>query len=145
MQDSEFADIVSLICKDDPRFDRKAYEFVRLGLDHTVKELKKRSNDRTERSRHVNGRELLEGLRAFALEQFGPMAKTVLNSWGVTRCQDFGDIVFNLIEYKVFSKTDADRQEDFNALYDFDEAFVKPFLPAGRPRGGPAAEPLGTA
>lgn len=145
MQDSEFAEVVSLICKDDPRFDRKAYDFVRLGLDHTVKELKKRMNDRSDRSRHVNGRELLEGLRSFALEQFGPMAKTVLNSWGITRCQDFGDIVFNLIEYKVFSKTDADRQEDFGALYDFDEAFVKPFLPSGRPRGGPAAETLGTA
>jgi uncharacterized repeat protein (TIGR04138 family) len=73
------------------------------------------------------------------------MSKTVLNSWGVTRCRDFGDIVFNLIDYKVFSKTDADRQEDFSDLYTFDDAFVKPFLPAGRPRGGPATEPLGTA
>lgn len=136
MQDSEFADVVAVICKDDPRFNRKAYEFVRLGLDHTVKDLKKRAGDRTERSRHVSGRELLEGLRAFALEQFGPMAKTVLNSWGVTRCRDFGDIVFNLIEYKVFSKTETDRQEDFDALYDFDDAFVKPFLPSNRPRGG---------
>jgi uncharacterized repeat protein (TIGR04138 family) len=145
MQDSEFAEIVALICKEDTRFDRKAYEFVRLGLDHTVKELKKRANDRTDRSRHVNGRELLDGLRVFALEQFGPMAKTVLNSWGLTRCQDFGDIVFNLIEYKVFSKTEADRQEDFEALYDFEDAFVKPFLPANRPRGGPIAETPGAA
>ena len=132
MQDSEFADIVSLICKDDPRFDRKSYEFVRLGLDHTVKELRKREVTRAERSRHVTGRELLEGLRAFAVDQFGPMAKTVLNSWGVHQCKDFGDIVFNLIEYKVFSKTDNDRPEDFESLYDFDDAFVKPFLPASR-------------
>jgi len=132
MQDSEFADVVALICKDDPRFDRRAYEFVRLGLDHTVKELRKRDSTRAERSRHVSGKELVEGLRGFALEQFGPMAKTVLNAWGVHRCRDFGDIVFNLIEYKVFSKTDTDRQEDFDSIYDFDEAFVKPFLPARR-------------
>jgi uncharacterized repeat protein (TIGR04138 family) len=135
MQDSEFADIVALICKDDPRYDRKAYEFVRLGLDHTVKDLKKKNNDRSERSRHVSGRELLDGLRGFALDQFGPMAKTVLNSWGVGECRDFGNIVFNLIEFKVFSKTETDRPEDFDSLYSFDDAFVKPFLPAGRPRG----------
>jgi uncharacterized repeat protein (TIGR04138 family) len=133
MQDSEFAEVVALICKEDPRFQRRAYEFVRLGLDHTVKELRKRDALRAEKSRHVSGRELVEGLRAFALEQFGPMAKTVLNSWGVTHCRDFGDIVFNLIEYKVFSKTESDRQEDFDAIYDFDDAFVKPFLPSGRP------------
>jgi len=134
MQDSEFADVVALICKEDPRFQRRAYEFVRLGLDHTVKELRKRDAVRAEKSRHVSGRELVEGLRTFALEQFGPMAKTVLNSWGVTRCRDFGDIVFNLIEYKVFSKTDNDRQEDFDSIYDFDDAFVKPFLPSRRPQ-----------
>jgi len=138
MQDSDFADVVAEICKEDARFNRKAYDFVRLGLDHTVKELKKKANDRDERSRHVSGRELLDGLRIFALDQFGPMAKTVLNSWGVERCRDFGDIVFNLIEYKVFSKTEADRPEDFDALYDFDDAFVKPFLPSRRPGIGPA-------
>lgn len=145
MQDSEFAEIVALICKDDPRFDRRAYEFVRLGLDHTVKELRKKDSARAEKSRHVSAGELLEGLRVFALEQFGPMTKTVLNAWGIQRCRDFGDIVFNLIEYKVFSKTDNDRHEDFDGLYDFEAAFVKPFLPAKRPRGGAAAESIGPA
>jgi uncharacterized repeat protein (TIGR04138 family) len=143
MQDSEFGEIVALICKDDSRFHRRAYEFVRLGLDHTVKEMRKRETIRTDRSRHVSGRELVDGLRVFALEQFGPMAKTVLNSWGVNNCRDFGDIVFNLIEYKVFSKTDNDRQEDFESIYDFDEAFVKPFLPSRRPQGGAATEKVG--
>jgi uncharacterized repeat protein (TIGR04138 family) len=145
MQDSEFAEIVALICKDDPRFHRKAYEFVRLGLDHTVKDLRKRDATRADRQRHVSGRELLEGLRGYALEQFGPMAKTVLNSWGVERCPDFGAIVFNLIEYKVFSKTESDRLEDFDALYKFEDAFVKPFLPASPPRGGSPTEALGSA
>lgn len=141
MQDSEFAEIVALICKDDTRYSPKAYEFVRLGLDHTVKELRKKESGRAERSRHVSGPELLEGFRGFALDQYGPMAKTVLNSWGIERCRDFGDIVFNLIEYKIFSKTDSDRPEDFESLYDFDEAFVKPFQPARGPRGGSRSSP----
>ena len=148
MQDSEFGEIVALICKDDSRFHRRAYEFVRLNSRPIrSSELRKRDTaTRTDKSRHVSGRELVEGLRVFALDQFGPMAKTVLNSWGVNNCRDFGDIVFNLIEYKVFSKTGTtDRQEDFESIYDFDEAFVKPFLPSRRPQGGAAAEKVGPA
>jgi uncharacterized repeat protein (TIGR04138 family) len=145
MQDADFPRIVAMICKEDTRFDRKAYDFVRLGLDHTVKEIRKKDASRTGKSRHVSGTELLDGLRVYALEQFGPMTKTVLNSWGVRQCQDFGDIVFNLIEYNAFSKTENDRREDFANLYDFDDVFVKPFLPAQRPRGASAAEALGSA
>jgi len=146
-QDPDFSEIVTLICKEDPRFDRKAYDFVRLGLDHTVKELKKKDAARAEKSRHVSGPELLQGLRAYALDQYGPLAKTVLDSWGVHRCRDFGDIVFNLIEYNVFSKTDSDRREDFSDIYSFDEAFVLPFRPARSPRssGPSAAEAFGAA
>ena len=145
MQDAEFPRIVALICKEDSRFDRKAYEFVRLGLDHTVKEIRKKDASRSGKSRHVTGAELLDGLRGYALEQFGPMTKTVLNSWGVHQCQDFGDIVFNLIEYNAFSKTEDDRREDFANLYDFDDVFVKPFLPTQRPRGAPPAEAIESA
>ena len=147
MQDPDFTEIVTQICKEDPRFDRKAYDFVRAGLDHTVKELRKKDAARAERSRHVSGPELLEGLRAYALDQYGPLAKTVLDAWGVRRCRDFGDIVFNLIEYNVFSKTDNDRREDFSDIYDFNDAFVKPFQPARPPRtAGPSAtEAFGAA
>jgi uncharacterized repeat protein (TIGR04138 family) len=136
MQDPDFDEIVELICKEDPRFDRKAYDFVRLGLDHTVKEMKKKDASRVSRSRHVSGPELLDGLRVYALDQFGPLTKTVLDAWGVRRCAHFGDIVFNLIEYNVFSKTDNDRREDFSDIYTFEDAFVKPFLPL-HPRKGP--------
>jgi uncharacterized repeat protein (TIGR04138 family) len=145
MQDSDFPRIVALICKEDARFDRKAYDFVRHGLDQTVKEIRKKDGTRTGKSRHVSGPELLDGLRLYALEQFGPLSKTVLNSWGVRRCRDFGEIVFNLIEYNAFSKTDSDRREDFADIFDFDDAFVKPFLPNQRPRGTSAAETVGSA
>ena len=142
MQDLEFTEIVGLICKEDTRFDRKAYNFVRQALDHTVKETRRKHPERTGKSQHVSGAELLEGIRAHALDQFGPLTKTVLNRWGITRCADFGDIVFNLIEYNVFSKTENDRREDFANLYDFDDAFVKPYQPV-RPRR--ARGTIGTA
>lgn len=140
MQEPDFAEIVTLICKEDGRFTKQAYDFVRQGLDHTVKEMRKKDSSRASRSFHVSGPELLAGLRIYALEQYGPLAKTVLNSWGVKRCRDFGDIVFNLIDYSVFSKTENDRREDFSDIYTFDEAFVKPFLPAN-PRRRPGGTP----
>lgn len=141
MQDLEFSEVVDLICREDTRFDRKAYTFVRQALDHTVKEIRRRHPERSAKSQHVSGPELLLGIRDFALDQYGPMTKTVLTTWGITRCSDFGDIVFNLIEYNVFSKTENDRREDFADLYSFDEAFVQPFAPK-RPR---SRTTLGTA
>ena len=137
MQDLDFNEVVELICKEDPRFDKKAYTFIRQGLDHTVKEIKKKDTAKGRASQHVTGVELLDGLRIFALDQYGPLTKTVLNTWGVKRCTDFGEIVFNLIEYNVFSKTENDRREDFVDLYTFEDAFVKPFLPQRRPKSGP--------
>lgn len=140
MPELEFSEIVELICKEDSRFDKKAYDFVRQGLDHTVKEMRAKDAEREGRSFHVSGPELLEGMRVYALDQFGPMAITVLKSWGVKRCRDFGAIVFNLIEYKVFSKTENDRREDFSEVYTFKDAFVKPFLPQGIPARGEQAQ-----
>ena len=89
MQDVEFNEVVELICKEDGRYDRQAYTFIRHGLDHTVKDIRKKDAEKAQKSRHVTGPELLEGLRGYALEQFGPLTKTVLNSWGIKRCQDF--------------------------------------------------------
>jgi len=143
MQDLDFTEIVDLICKEDTRYDKRAYSFVRQGLDHTVKSLRKSEPARTQQSQHVSGPELLEGMRVYALDQFGPLAKTVLESWGVRRCTDFGEIVFNLIEYRVFSKTESDRREDFADIYDFEEAFVKPFRPADKHRPGPSTKAVG--
>lgn len=128
MSDLDFNAIVSLLVKEDSRFDRLAYGFVRDGLEHAVKELKKTDSSRAKISRHVTGRELSEGLREYALEQFGPMALTVLNSWGLKCTMDFGDIVYNLIDYNVFSKNEGDKREDFADIYDFKDAFVRPFL-----------------
>ncbi len=134
MPELDFNAIVEQICKEDPRFDRKAYTFLRQGLDHTVKELKRKEaaakGSKEGKSHHVSGAELLEGLRVYALDQYGPLAITVLTAWGVKQCSHFGDMVFNLIEYGVFSKTDSDRREDFSEVFTFEDAFVKPFQPA---------------
>lgn len=129
MQDLDFNEIVDLIRKEDGRYHRKAYVFVREGLDKTVKTIKQADSAQARPTMHITGRELALGLKTHALDQFGPMAKTVLADWGVKATSDFGEIVYNLIEYNVFSKTESDRKEHFDAIYEFDDAFVSPFLP----------------
>lgn len=124
--------------------------FVREALDYTQKIVNKgnkgeaRSGAELEsaegRVRHVSGQELLSGIRAFTLEQFGPMALVVLQEWGVRRCEDFGEIVFNMVENNLLAKTKKDSRDDFKGGYDFVEAFSKPFLPSRRPEL-PAIEP----
>jgi uncharacterized repeat protein (TIGR04138 family) len=76
---------------------------------------------------HVSGQELCEAIRRYALEQYGYMAKTVLNSWGIHKTNDFGEIVFNLIRIGQMRKTPSDTQVDFDDIYDFDVAFKQQF------------------
>src|SRR2546429_8078376 len=79
--------------------------------------------------RHVTGPQLLDGVRRYALKEFGPMVMTVFDNWGIHSCEDVGNIVFNLISAGVFGKTEDDSIEDFKNVYRFEEAFVKPFAP----------------
>ncbi len=77
--------------------------------------------------RHLTGQQLCGAIRHLALEQYGLLAKCVLNSWGVTCTSDFGSIVFNLIEIGQMRKTDADRREDFDDVFDFNREFVEDY------------------
>lgn len=124
MAKPSFSEVVDEICARDTRFDHEAYAFIREGLDHTLKHLKRSGQGA---NRHVSGQELLHGLKDFALHEYGPMAKMVLNSWGLTRCEHFGEIVFNLVSGGVLGKTDTDRLEDFKNGFTFEEAFVAPY------------------
>jgi uncharacterized repeat protein (TIGR04138 family) len=125
MQKLDFAEAVDLIVARDPRYDRESYSFLRDALDYTVKHRKK-SRQGTG-SGHVSGQQLLEGIRQYALKQFGPMVITVLTYWGISRCEDFGEMVYNLIRTGVFGKTDTDSLDDFKGGYTFEAAFVTPY------------------
>jgi uncharacterized repeat protein (TIGR04138 family) len=126
MQKIGFAEALDSIVASDPRYQRDAYVFLRDALDFTTKQQKK---VRGATVRHVSGPELLGGVRQYALKEFGPMVMTVFDSWGIHSCEDIGNMVFNLIDAGIFGKTEEDSIEDFKNVYDFDEAFVKPFAP----------------
>jgi len=129
MQEVNFDEVLEKMLALDPRFAREAYHFTREALDYTQK-LISRENKGT--VRHVTGQELLDGIRQFALQQFGPMTMTVLEEWGIKNCRDFGDIVFNMVESGLLAKTDKDTRDDFQNGYEFTDAFRKPFWPQSR-------------
>lgn len=113
---SEFFDLVEEICSKDKRYKPDAYEFVLSGLTFTQDKLKIHT--------HVSGAELAVGLREYAIQQYGAFAHKVLSHWGITKTDDFGNIVFSMIEKKLLAKTDKDSLADFNSVYDFNQAFA---------------------
>jgi uncharacterized repeat protein (TIGR04138 family) len=136
MQKLEFGEKLDLIVEQDPRYDREAYFFLRDALDFTVKQRKKSK----EGGDHVSGQQLLEGIRQYALKVYGPMVPTVFSYWGVRRCDDFGEMVYNFIREGIFGKTESDSIEHFRSGYDFHEAFVVPYLPEKALAHRPASE-----
>src|SRR3954467_13447927 len=129
MQKIGFAEALESVVGSDPRYQRDGYIFLRDALDFTTKQQKKIKGVTV---RHVTGPELLGGVGQYALKEFGPMVMTVFDSWGIHSCEDIGHMVFNLIGAGVFGKTEEDSIEDFKKVYDFHEAFVKPFEPEKR-------------
>ena len=98
-----------------PRYSDAAYLFVLAALQFAIDEL--------DEPRHITGQELAEGCRDLAIERFGPMARTVLEHWGIHSTTDMGEIVYALIECRVLIKQDDDSLEDFQDVFDFDDAF----------------------
>jgi len=108
-------DVVAEAIRKDPRYPRAAYAFVSEALHLTIA--------RRGRAGHVSAAELLEGVRDLARDQFGPLARMVLAEWNVTATEDFGNVVFNLVEAGAMGKTEEDDISDFVRVYSFDDVF----------------------
>ncbi len=142
MQTVGFQEAVEALAKEDSRYSAEAYAFLRDALEAT---LKKRKKLKKEGGGHVSAVELLEGFRQHALHEFGPMAATVFEYWGVRNCEDVGQMVFNLVQAGVFGKTEDDRPEDFRGHYTFHEAFVLPYRPEQKPLNADGLDEVGSA
>lgn len=123
--------IIELL-QQDQRYHLEAYQFVREALAYAQEILKMpHQHSGAESERHLTGQQLCEAIRQYALDQYGYMAQTVLNNWGVYSTSDFGEIVYNLIRIKQMKKSETDRREDFNDVYEFDTAFDPVFELSG--------------
>ena len=117
------------VVRRDPRYAYEAYEFLFAALAHTQKMLGRPPFPETaaDQDHHVSGPQLLEGVRDLALREFGLMARTVFRLWGIERTDDFGEIVFNLVEANLMSKTSEDNRDDFRDVYDLDQVLVRDY------------------
>lgn len=113
-----------------------AFHFLRRGLDHTVHGIHENPEKMTEHERHVSGEQLSEGLRDFAIHQYGPMARTVLRRWNINRTEDFGHIVFAMVEGGLMQATEEDSVSDFQSIYDLDDALRVHICLEQVPKGG---------
>jgi len=137
MAEAEFeSDLHDMLCKAGP-YPLEAYNFVREGLSFTVQRLHEHPETMSDHDRHISGQDLCLGLRDFAIEQYGLMAPIVMSHWHVKRTEDFGRIVFAMVDAGLMSKTDEDTIDDFRGVFDFHEAFNRDQLLA---RIGPEAE-----
>ena len=116
---------------EDERFKLEAYQFIREALqyahEHIAEEATVDPDTGRPAPRHVTGQQLCEACRLYAIDQYGYLAKMVLASWGIESTSDFGELVYNLIRIEQMRKSDTDRREDFNDVYDFDDAFEPEF------------------
>lgn len=110
-----FLDQVEKIYQQDSRYKPESYEFVMQALFFTQKQLNRKG--------HVSAPELLDGIKEFALEQFGPMSHTVLEHWGIKSTDDLGNMVFNMVQNGLLRKTEDDNLEDFKGAYDLKQEF----------------------
>lgn len=111
--------------ENNPRYSEAAYLFVLSALQYVI--------ERLDEPRHITGQELAKGCRDLAIEQYGPMARTVLEHWGIHATDDMGEIVYALIECRVLTKQETDSRDDFQDVFDFEEAFERDY-PWGRVR-----------
>ena len=108
------------IALEDGRYSAKAINFVYEGLGYTAKKI-------VSEAKHVSGQTLCEGLKRYAIERWGRLAKPVLNAWDIKTTRDFGEIVWLMIKNEWMSAQETDSIEDFNNVYDFQTVFKEQF------------------
>lgn len=119
----------------DGRYSPEAFRFLFEALPHAVRLAGKEKAEGT--GKHVTGQEVLAGMRAHAVQLFGPLAAAVWRSWGVRETLDWGQIVFLLVDNGLLNRQETDTIEDFRSGFDFDEVFVRQYqVPLPDPAGG---------
>ncbi len=123
------------LCEADDRFRADGYRFVLDALDHTLaaaateglEAVTEQPKGPAAAPHNVSGTRLLDGFRDLALERFGSMAVMVLEHWGITRTEDVGHVVFNLVRAGLLQETSSDSLDDYREVYELESAFERAF------------------
>ena len=102
---------IAQLVASEPAYSADAYRFVSNAVTFTVSRLQKH--------RHVSALELLKGTGELAVQEYGAVARQVLQEFGIWRASDVGRVVYLLIGAGVLSASEDDDPEDFNVEFDF--------------------------
>lgn len=127
MTDLDLEDKLLEIAEDDGRYDPYAYRFIFDSLDFVL--FNQGKSHLPPGDRHITVDQLLEGVKEYGLDQFGPLTRLVLEHWGIYTTEDIGEIVFNLVEGGLLNKQESDHKEDFSNGFDFREVFEESYVP----------------
>ncbi len=123
-----FQETVEQFLIEDPRYPLDAYFFVRDGFEYAVRRFQEEQASLGKNAKNtLSGAELSNGLKEFALDEFGPMAAFTLGEWNIFSTSDFGELVYNLIKMKLFSQNKGDKREDFDNLFDLQAELRRPY------------------
>lgn len=108
---ASFEEAINQLVERHPEYATEAYYFMRNAIDYAAEHLNK-----SDQSPHLSAEELYLGACAYALDEYGPLARHLLASWNLCSSHDFGCIVYNLIEAGIFGRQNSDRQDEFEHL-----------------------------
>jgi len=120
---SETQEKIRALAREDPRYRPEAYLFTLEALNFTLEEMRKSGHEG-----HIDGKQLLHGIRDYARRLFGYLGAAVFTEWGITSTADFGEIVFLLVDAQLLSKQETDQPEDFANVFDISGAFEAEFI-----------------
>jgi uncharacterized repeat protein (TIGR04138 family) len=120
--DHPLADVV----RRDGRYALEAYEFIFDAIDYARHRLAAQRGG-LRKVRHISPRELLEGVRDLALEQFGLLATEVFCRWGIQTTSDVGEIVWNLVQSGDIELAPGETRADFDDVFDLKEELARQF------------------
>ncbi|MCK5844271.1 MAG: hypothetical protein KAG97_06150 [Victivallales bacterium] len=125
MEQKNATKIIDRIVESDPRYSLEAYVFIGEAVNRTIRQMVEDGG-----KRHITGGELLEGIRTFAIDEFGPMSEFVLRDWGLRETIDIGNVVFNMVENQLLNSSDNDSINDFKGVFERGEELSAPFNPS---------------
>ncbi len=106
----DFAQAVQVVLSRHQRYSPEAYYLLDRAMEFACQEFALEG--------HLCAEQVYLCYCKLAQMEYGPLAREVLEHWGVRTPSDLGAIVYHLIETQLFKKRDGESQRDFDHLPD---------------------------
>lgn len=77
-----------------------------------------KDNGLVKQGEHITGQGLAITIIAYAIQHYGLLTEAILKELGITKSEDVGNIVWNLVEANLIGKQPNDSRQDFAKVFD---------------------------